>query len=162
MSILVAIAAAAFVLFTSQSLPTLVASHFDGSGVANGFMPRQFYAWFMLALTAGLPLLLTLLPSLLFRSERIRLNLPNRDYWLAPERKSATVAYLCRHNARFATALTLFLCYVHWLVLRANATAPPRLSSPQFISGLLAFGAFAVAWFAMLLGRFRKVPRESA
>ena len=160
-SLLIAVLAAVFVWLTSRGLPSVVASHFDAAGVANGFMTRNFYAWFMLAFVVGLPLLLSLLPNLVFRSEKIRINLPNREYWLAPERRRETHDFLCRHNSRFGVLLTLFLCYVHWLVLRANAVAPPRLPSMPFIIGLALFGVLSVVWVAALLVRFRKVPPRS-
>src|SRR5689334_11841268 len=140
MSIVLALSAGAFVWVTSLRLPAVVASHFDGSGMANGFMSRSLYVWFMLAFTVGLPLLLAFLPSLFFERPSLRFNLPHRDYWLAPERRAETVAFLCQHNARFAMLLMLFLCYVHWLVVRANGATPPRLFAPPFIAGLALFG----------------------
>lgn len=157
-SIIIALAAAAFVWLTSRRLPAIVASHFDLHGAADGFMARTTYAAFMLAFAAGLPLLVALLPNLLFRSAHVRLNLPHREYWLAPERRPETVTFLCRHNARFAFLLTLFLCYVHWLVVRANAAAPPRLSSPLLVAGLILFGVTGLVWFGVLLARFQRVP----
>ena len=157
-SFLIPLAATAYVVLTSRALPPVVASHFDGGGAANGFMSRQFYIWFMLAFVVGIPLLLVVLPNLALRHTRIPFNLPNRDFWLAPDRRQETVEFLCRHNARFGILLTVFLCYVHWLVIRANAVAPPTLSSAMFIVGLTVFALLSIAWLGALLGRFRKVP----
>jgi len=161
LSLVLALAAAAYVVLTGLTLPPVVASHFDGSGAANGFMSRRFYIWFMLTFVAVLPLLLVLLPNLIVRYTRVRLNLPNRDFWLAPERRQESVAFLCRHHARFGMLLTIFLCYVHWLVVRANAVAPPRLSSGMLIAGLVVLALLSVAWLGVLLGRFRQIPRKS-
>jgi uncharacterized membrane protein len=151
--------AALFVALTSRDLPQLVASHFDGAGAANGFMTRDFYTWFMLGFVVGMPLLLVYLPAFVFSSPKARINVPNRQYWLAPERRQETVDFLCQHLARFGTLLLLLLCYVHWLVIQTNTRVPPKLSSPLFIGGLVVFVILSIIWAGVLLGRFRKVPR---
>lgn len=151
-----------FVLLTSRDLPPVVASQFDGAGAASGFMTREFYTWLMFALVVGMPLLLVYLPAFVFASPRAKINVPNREYWLAPQRRQETVGFLCQHIARFATLLLLLLCYVHWLVIQANAQVPPKLSSPWFIGGLVVFVILSITWAGALLGRFRKVPREGA
>lgn len=152
---LCSLAAAAFVAFTSQSLPPVVASHFGGDGYANGFMTRSFYTWFMLAFVVVLPLILVYLPG-------TRINLPHGDYWLHPERREESIAFLVRHTARLGMALTLFLCYTHWLILRANQAVPPRLDSSWFIGGLVVFLLATVLWLGVFLKRFRKAPRKDA
>jgi hypothetical protein len=152
------LAAAAYVWTTSHGLPPIVASHFNASGAADGFMSRQFYIWFMIAFIAGLPLLLVLLPNLAFHHPRLRFNVPNRDYWLAPERRPETVAFLCRQNTWLSVLITGFLCYVHWLVLQANTMNPPRLSSPLFVVGLALVMILSSAWALALVLRFLKVP----
>lgn len=154
--------AAAFVVFTSQSLPPVVASHFGGDGYANAFMTRSFYTWFMLAFVVVLPLILVYLPGATFRRPGVRISLPHGDYWLDPERREETIAFLVRHTARLGMALTLFLCYTHWLILRANQAAPPRLHSSWFIGGLVVFLLATVLWLGMFLKRFRKAPRKDA
>jgi uncharacterized membrane protein len=84
-------------------LPAQLASHFDARGLPNGWSSKSAY----FALQAFIVLVLTLcfavLPSLLERAPARLLNLPNKDYWLAPERRAATMA-------RVASALTWFGC----------------------------------------------------
>jgi len=151
--------AAVFVWVSSQALPEVVASHFGASGSANGFMPRGFYVKFMLGFVVALPLILVWVPNFTFRHSRIRINLPHREYWLAPERRADTIEFLCRHSVRMGALLVVFLSYVHWLVVRANAVVPTNLSSSWFIGGLVAFVGCTVVWAWMLFGRFCNVPR---
>ncbi|MBL6752081.1 MAG: DUF1648 domain-containing protein [Nevskia sp.] len=151
--------AAAFIWQSSQGLPARVASHFVGSGTANGFMPRDRYVQFMLGFAVGLPLVLVFLSSAAFNSPGARLNLPNREYWLAPERRAATIAVLRRHMATAGTMLVVFLAYVHWMVVRANAIDPPHLPEPWFMDGLALFVLAMLAWGIALVLRFSKVPR---
>ena len=72
---------------TSRHLPARVASHFDGQGFANGFMPREDYLLLMTALGLGIPLLLVLVLVVLPYFMPTRLRIPSRDYWIAPARR---------------------------------------------------------------------------
>lgn len=149
-------AAIAFELLSVKSLPSIVASHFGVGGAANGFMPRGAYIGFMLALTVGLPLLLTLMHgSLRFVQPRF-MNLPNREYWLAPERAEQTYAYLRAHGSWFAIMVAAFLCFVHGLVLQANAVQPPHLRESLLVAGLAVFVIVLVIWGGTFILHFRR------
>ena len=137
--ILLLAALAAFVVVTSQGMPLVVASHFGVNGLPNGFMPRTTYTVVMLVLVVVLPFLLAALPSALARRGGAGLNIPNRAYWLAPERYAATAAYLNLQGKVSSGALALFLAYVHWLVVRANASIPAALPLAPFYAGMVAF-----------------------
>lgn len=147
---------AAFVWLSSSTLPEVVASHFGSSGAANGYMPRGTYRAMLLVLIVGMPLLLAFLPTAVAGSGGKNLNIPHREYWLAPDRRDSTVDFIRVHALWFAAAVSLFMCYVHWLVLQANAIAPPRLSAAGITVGLVAFVALLIVWLAMLYTRFRR------
>ena len=149
--------AAGFVWFSSRRLPLLVASHFGAAGIPNGFMTRASYTAFMLAFVIGLPVVLVLVSSYALKNAGARLNLPNRDYWLAPERAGVTVAFIRAGILWIGVLLITFLGYVHWLVVLANEIQPPQLSQPWFIGGLVGF--FVV--LLMALGRFRRRFRRA-
>jgi hypothetical protein len=147
--------AVAFVWFTSLRLPGVVASHFGSAGIANGFMPHGYYVCFMLSFVVGLPVLLVFLPWLAMANPKARMRLPRGDYWLAPERRAETVAFLRNRALWFGAMLVVFLCYAHWLVVLANEVNPARLSGSWFIGGLIALGAAMLVWLTSLLGHFR-------
>jgi len=151
--------AAAFVWGTSADLPAVVASHFDAAGHPNGYMPREVYRGVMLALIVFAPGAVVLMPLRKFGDPEAKLNLPHRDYWLAPERRPATTAYLQAHALRFGVLLTLFLAYGHWLVVQANAVHPPALPSHGFVIALIVFLAATAAWIATLMRHFSRVPQ---
>ena len=151
-------AAGVFVLATGLTMPPQVASHFDGSGAANGFMSRAGYLSFMLVLVVGLPALFVAAQRLLHALAPRYLNVPHREYWLAPERREATIRYMEGYLLCFAWALVVFLCVVHWSVVDANRSQPPRLSSALFLPALGAFLAFALGWAIALYRRFPRPP----
>jgi len=153
--LVLAVCAGVYVWVSSAAMPGMVASHFGPSGVANGFMARASYVRFMLVLIVALPVTLGVLPGLLLGIPGVRVNLPNRDYWLAPPRRAATIAALQRQMAGFALLLLCFLTYVHWLTVRANQTTPPALPSDWFTYGLIISTAAMALWAGALLVRFR-------
>lgn len=151
-------AAVVFVGWTGRQLPDLVASHFNGEGVANGHMPRGPYLAVMLLITALVPLLMVVLPTLALRAADARINIPNRSYWLAPERRTDTVRFLSRQMAAFAGLVMVFLCYVQWLVVRANAIEPPAMNSQAFLVGLAVFLVCTFSWVLRVVRRFTRRP----
>ena len=150
--------AAIYVGWSSRGLPPLVASHFGAGGAANGFMPRGPYVGFMLVVVVLLPAIVGLVPNRAFRAEGARINLPNAAYWLAPERRGATIESLSYQMRRFATLLLGFLCYAHGLVIQANESVPPALAEPAFVGGLAAFLVATLVWVLAFMLRYRKVP----
>jgi len=148
--------AVVFILVTSVNLPELVASHFDASGVPNGFMPRSTYLTVTLAIVVGVPLLLMLPLYLASSGSGTRLNLPNKEYWLDPKRRAETVAYLRGQAQLFSVAICLFVSYVHWLVVGANARQPPQLSSSALLVALAVLLVALVVWLATLYGHFKR------
>jgi hypothetical protein len=151
--------AALFIWITSLGLPEVAASHFVGSGAANGFMTRGSYESFMLLFVVVLPLVLVFVPTISLDNPKAGIRLPNKEYWLAPERQAETIAFLRQHMARFGSMLVVFLCYIHWLVIRANTLVPPQMPASWVIGGIVVFVISALIWTNMLLRRFRNVPR---
>jgi uncharacterized membrane protein len=148
-----------FIWMTSSQLPARVASHFDASGAANGFLSQDAYRMFMLVIVVVVPIALYWLPRRLFQLPDARINIPNADYWLTPQRRNATIDYLSGRASFFAGFLLVFLCYVHWLVVRANALTPPVLSSQWFLVGLAIFLIATMIWVISMVGHFRNAPR---
>jgi len=149
-------AAAAFILLYGQSLPPVVASHFGAGGNADSLMPRDAYILMMVFVTVGIPLLLALCNSLLRLFPVTMINLPNRGYWLAPERREETFQFLRDHGAIFSAVIAVFLCFIHWLVVQANATHPPHLSMSWLIAALGLFLAALIFWTGVLIVHFRR------
>ena len=155
----VILAVGMFVWLTSESLPPVVASHFGLGGAANGFSGKDAYRALMLATVLGVPGLIAS-SGLLVRLFPPRLiNLPNKQYWLAPERFEASLESLTSLFIALAAALAVFLGYVHWLVVRANAVQPPHFDEAALFAGLAVLGAFIAAWLILLYRRFGRAAR---
>jgi uncharacterized membrane protein len=148
-----------FVAGTVSQLPPMVASHFDAAGQANAFMSRSGYTRFVLCLVLGLPLAVVAILTAVY-SRASDLKLPNRDYWLAPERIDRTRAFLVAHGVWFGSLLVILACFVHWLELTANRAQPPHLSNSMFAAVMIAFLLATAAWIAALMVAFRRPVGE--
>jgi uncharacterized membrane protein len=142
---------------TVSSLPPLVASHFDGAGFPTAHFTRAFYTKFLFGIGIVFPLAMVTLLSVVY-SKAGDMKLPNRDYWLAPERIAQTRALLVAHAVWFGCLMVAMICYMHWLLLIAHRSVPPHLSNQLVMGGLLIFMAVAVGWVIALLRAFR-LPR---
>src|SRR4051812_2843603 len=81
------VASAGRLAFVFDALPVRLASHFDISGQPNGYQARGGFALTSISLQLFLIALFTSLPWLLQRLPNQLINMPNRDYWLAPQRR---------------------------------------------------------------------------
>lgn len=147
---------AGYVLSTHGALPAVVATHFNAAGAADGFMDRGAYIAMFTSLVLVVPLVIGLLPGALARRGGAGLNIPNREYWVAPERRAQTAAHLQAHGLWFAVLLSAFLAFVHAQVVRANQVQPPVLSTPVVMAALGVFLLLLAVWLAVLMFRFRE------
>jgi hypothetical protein len=140
---------------TAGILPLRVSSHFDAAGQPNGWMNRDSYLGFTCAMGIGLPLFIAGVAALAARSPVGSFKIPNRAYWLAPERRAFTVAIMIRFMIGFASMLVLFLTGMHLLVVAA--CVEPRylhLVGAGFWLLAMAFLAATGIWTFMLVRRF--------
>jgi uncharacterized membrane protein len=156
--VLLYIAAIVHLGWIASQMPDRVATHYDGAGNPNGWMTRGGMVGFqllMLAITAaafvGLPLLLgRLSPKLI--------NIPNREYWLSPERRAASVAALQNWMAVQGSGVVILMMAVTGLLHHANQVSPPRLSPSGLLASLAAFLLFVGGSIVALYRRFPRPP----
>lgn len=154
--VLVVVAAAQIWHFYPQ-MPEKMASHFDGRGEANAWMPRDgFMVVYLLAL--GLTAVtFNVLPAIVRILPNSVVNLPHKQYWLSAEHRGEAVEIIARHmNAAGNATIALLLC-VFQLVFRANLARDARLGSGMWIL-FAVFLAFIFGWSIGFIRAFRLPP----
>ena len=149
-----------YVTRSAPHLPPMVASHFDAYGYPNAFMTRARYTQFVLGFAVALPIVIVALLTAVYAGAK-DFKLPNRDYWLAPERIARTRGLLIAHGVWFGSLMVVMVCCVQWLELDAHRHVPPQLSHRLVSAALLAFFLITAGWIAVLLTAFR-LPRSAA
>jgi uncharacterized membrane protein len=151
-----------FVFVSAGQLPERVATHFNAHGQPNGWMSRSGHILFVFILGTVLPVLIIGLLSFVRSLPAALINVPNRDYWLAPERQGETSAYLLKHGFWFACIIVCFVAGIHYLILQANTQATIKLATPLLLTFSGLFLAALTTWAVMMLRHFRRVPKAAA
>lgn len=144
---------------TGRGLPERVASHFGISGAADNWMDRTTYLVFLAVWGLGLPCLFLSVGWMIRHLPAAVINLPRRDYWLAPERREETIADIERRMVWLSCLLLVFCLGVHLLVVDANQSQPIRLSNLIWV-WMAAFLTTMLIWVIRLWRRFAAVPTD--
>lgn len=142
--------------WSGTQLPASMATHFNGSGVPNGWMSRSDSQTFMLLFGLVFPLFFIGLCYATRFLPASLVNLPNRQYWLDPARKNQTSNYLVRHSLWLACLAVGFIMGIEYSLVQANRQTPPHLSLPLLLGVLLPFMAGTLLWVLLLLRHFRR------
>ena len=139
-------------------LPDRMASHFGATGIPNGWMTKpQFFMSYALLILIAAALEFWLSRRIASRPDA-KLNLRNKQYWLAPERRGKTIGYFETFFAWYGCAFLLVEVFAMGLAMRANFNTPPRLETGPIISVLVGFIVYNVAAVIAMYRRF-SIPR---
>ena len=143
-------------------LPNIVASHFDARGIPNGWSTKQAFFQIFAGMTLLGAVLVFGMPKVIAFTPRQLINLPNKDYWHAPEQRAASLEFLGGWFAWFGFAVyaVIVVAFDYAVQNNLHASAGPN---PMRLWLMLAFlVVFMVVWTIRLFGRFGRVPRKSA
>jgi uncharacterized membrane protein len=138
-------------------LPPRLATHFDASGRANGWSSQAGLRTVIAALVVIFAALFAG-TGLLRRIPDRFMNLPNKGYWFAPDRRDQALAFICDWMRWFLVMVMSLLALVIGMVLRANLVTPPHMPD-SILWFLLAYLATSVVMVVVLVRRFRAPPR---
>lgn len=157
------VAASAAIYFWSMyaQLPDVVASHFNARGVANGWQPKSVFFEFFAGAVAIVSFLTFGVPALISKLPTPMINLPNKEYWLAPERRQETLAFLNGYLAWFGCAVLLVVATAVNYAIGQNLHPGGPFGAALLLCVLLGFLVFAISSSIRILTRFSRVPRDS-
>ncbi|MGD2116295.1 MAG: DUF1648 domain-containing protein [Acidobacteriota bacterium] len=141
------------VAYYAPRLPDTVASHFGAGGQPDGWSSKTelFVVYGVVILVTVTPFLL--LPWLLPKIPDDLINMPKKDYWLAPERREETFRIITVYLLWMGIGTLMMLAHVMGLAMAANLEPEPRLAGSFWWSFGL-YMAFVVAWTVTFVRRF--------
>lgn len=145
-----------FVIYTSYYLPSMVAIRFSVNNEPDGWMTRNSYLLLILTLLISIPTVISVGISMLSQQFPHLINLPNRDYWLAPQRFDESLDFLASHGHRLGRLIIVLMIGLHYVVLVANRAEPPVLPQSWSMAILLGFVFALGIWVLALYRRFHK------
>jgi uncharacterized membrane protein len=137
-------------------MPLRMASHFAADGRPNGWQPRE--SFFLITLVVGsLSGIISFFAPLRIASQpNARINLPHRDYWLSPERRSQTMNYISSFMAWFGCAVLFVLISGTYLALQANLAPNGRFNSGAMLAVIVSFLLFLLLALLRFFRHFQK------
>ena len=150
------LAVAAFVvqmMYIYPNLPAIVASHFDAAGNPNGWMDKGFFLVFEIGLIVLVVGEFLLVPRFVRRLPPSLVNMPNKEYWLAPEHIDETMTIFRNYFEVFGGVIVILFVVVNQFVYAAN-TAKTNLPSSIWMV-IVGFLLFTTVWVIKFIREFR-------
>ena len=101
-------------------LPAEVATHYGIDGQPNDWMSRTIATLMLCGFQIGIPFFLIAVTSLASRLPNSMVNIPHRQYWLHPDRRSATLAWMSSMMGWIAVMSAIFMIIIGHLTFLAN------------------------------------------
>ena len=156
-SLFVALLLLAFfqIVYYYPQMPEVMASHFDGAGVPNAWANKDGFFLLYAAILLMLVFVFLHLPKWSEKRANFGMKLPNRNYWLAPERIEQTQQFFRRQMLVLGIAHLLLAAVTIQMAIVANFDENPVLDRRIF-SALVAYFIFLVIWLIHFFLHFRK------
>jgi uncharacterized membrane protein len=141
-------------------LPDVMASHFNGRGVPNGWQTKSGFFTVFVGVSVlvsvigfGIPRIIAVLPAQL-------MNLPNKQYWLAPEHIAETQEFLGRYFAWYGCAIFVIMILTFDYAIQHNLHPenPPDPARMWYI--LVGFLLFTLVWTVRMSTKFLRTREK--
>ena len=140
--------------------PTVMAIHFNAPGIPDRYAPKVVFFSYQLItvlIITGLAVLMQLLLKFLPIQH---INIPNRDFWLSPDRRPVTMNMLGSF-LDFLFAATLLVVHAGFEISTYANLQKPVVFSPQWMAPfIIGYFILAIGMLLWLTWEFR-FPRRS-
>lgn len=127
LAILVVVAFTQAAFYFGQ-FPDRVATHFDGQGNPDGWSGKLAATMKMLGFQCGMPLFILAMGQLASRMPESMVSIPDKEYWMHPDRKPQALQVRANYFAWFAVLVAALIAALNHLTFLANRdSAPLRL-----------------------------------
>lgn len=141
-------------------LPDRVAIHFNASGQPDNWATRDVATIIMLGLQLGFPMFMMVLTPMASKLPNSMINVPHREYWLAPERRAYTLEEMSKFMSIVAIAGACFFIGINHVTYIANRDKIPLPMLPFGIM-LITFLAIVFSFTGKLVRQFNRIPKDT-
>ena len=156
-ALIAALAVAAFQLaYFYPQLPAVVASHFNAAGVPNAWQPKSVFVGTLIFVYAFFAFMSWAMPHLIRTMPPALIHLPNKAYWLAPQRREQTAHVLGDQMGWFGALEVGFIACVVQMAINANLIGSTGHLGPALLFVTGAFVVVLVVWTVQLYRMFSR------
>ena len=137
-------------------LPDRVASHFGASGKPDAWSSKDHFVKFYLVVVVFIAVLFSGIGFILKKVPASLINLPNKDYWLSPERREDTIAVLSGQFLWFGSATLLLMLDMMHQTFRVHLGKAQVLEHP--VTSIVVYVGFSMLWSIALIVKFMRKP----
>ncbi len=142
-------------LYFYHTMPELMASKFDLQGKPIAAMGKNLFFFTYVFLVLLFAAACTIVPWVLSKSDRPLYNIPNREYWLAPERRIETATYIGNFLLKVVASTYALLLIIMQNVFAANQTSGMQISTPILLLGISIEFGLLLYWSIQYYRKFR-------
>lgn len=146
------------ILYYAPLLPDTVASHFALDGTPNGWDDKESFLIFYAGFVVFLALMFVAMALFLPRIPSALINMPDKAYWLAPERKEATLSYLSGRLLAMGNVTVLFIIVLFQFTIQANLQGEDAGLGAETLVLTGLYFAYMLVWVIRLFTSLRR-PR---
>jgi len=146
------------VIYFYPNLPTRVATHFALNGEPNGWSTKTAYLFFTIGMNVFMLLVFWGLAVLFPKMPESTMNIPHKEYWLAPERREQTIRDMQEMMYTIGSLTFGLLLFMHYIIYQENLH-PSEYSEFSF---WLVMGVWLVLLFYYIIRMMRRyrLPKE--
>jgi Protein of unknown function (DUF1648) len=156
-----AVGAAIYFSAYYAKMTDVVASHFNGQGVPNGWQTKPAFFGLFAAVSILIAMIGFGIPRIIASVPPRLINLPNKQYWLAPEHLAETMAFLNAYFAWFGCAVFLIMILTFDYAIQSNLHPDHRPDVSRMWYILAGFLTFLVVWIIRMFTRFGRLPQQN-
>jgi len=160
--IFVVLAVGAAIYFSTYyaQMPDVVASHFNGRGFPNGWQSKPAFFGLFAAVSVLIVIIGFGIPRIIASVPPRLINLPNKQYWLAPEHLAETMTFLNAYFAWFGCAVFLIMILTFDYAIQSNLHPDNRPDVSRMWYILVGFLAFVLVWIIRMFAHFNRLPQD--
>lgn len=140
-------------------LPAVMASHFDLEGQVNGWASKSEFMIAYASVVGIIGVLFVGLSLAIHKTPAWMINLPNKDYWLTPERQAVAYRWLSISMMWLGDVILACMIGIMQIIFLANLW-PGWNPSTAFLVTIVLLLAVVLGWTGVCLYRFR-LPKET-
>jgi uncharacterized membrane protein len=135
--------------------PDVMASHFNLQGNPDSFVSKPVFFGFEALIVLVVMGFGVMTQILLMKLPVNSINIPNREYWLAPERRAATAERLGDFNAALFGLILLMIQVAFELAVTANLHDPIIFAGQIMVPMIIGFVLLTFLMLIWLTASFR-------